>query len=76
MIVQGLTFEFGNCFHYIGIFLSAKDVREMAEALTGITFNLDNGLEFQLRRAEPGAEVVLAADAPAGTAVSRPCRAP
>jgi uncharacterized protein (DUF1800 family) len=36
-----------------------RDVREMAELLTGLTANVQKGMGFAPRRAEPGAETVL-----------------
>ncbi len=36
-----------------------QDVRELAELLTGLTFNPDKGTVFRKGSAEPGAEVVL-----------------
>lgn len=36
-----------------------KDVRELAELFTGMTFRADNGFRFAGQRAEPGSETVL-----------------
>lgn len=36
-----------------------KDVRELAELLTGLTFNMSNGFSFNQNIVEPGAETVL-----------------
>lgn len=38
---------------------SQADVRQMAELLTGLTFDPDTGADFDPRRVEPGAEEVL-----------------
>lgn len=42
------------------------DVRQMAELLTGLTFNLDNGGTFDKLRVEPGTETVLGTSYPGG----------
>lgn len=36
-----------------------QDVTELAELLTGLTFDVQNGMKYQKRLAEPGAETVL-----------------
>ena len=36
-----------------------QDVRELAELLTGLGWNVERGMEYRPRRAEPGAETVL-----------------
>lgn len=36
-----------------------KDVRELAELLTGLTFDVKNGVKYHQNMAEPGAETVL-----------------
>ena len=43
----------------VGAVYSQDDVREMAELLTGVTYDPRRGMWFERRRAEPGAETVL-----------------
>lgn len=43
----------------VGAGYSQDDVREMAELLTGVTYDARRGMWYERRRAEPGAETVL-----------------
>lgn len=43
----------------VGAHYTQTDVRQMAELLTGLTFDASQGMHFDARRAEPGAETVL-----------------
>ncbi len=43
----------------VGAAYTQADVRQMAELLTGLTFDLTTGETFDPRRAEPGSETVL-----------------
>ncbi len=43
----------------VGAGYGQDDVRQMAELLTGLTYDARRGLSFEGRRAEPGPEVVL-----------------
>ena len=43
----------------VGAGYTQDDVRQMAELLTGVTYDPRHGTRFELRRAEPGPETVL-----------------
>lgn len=43
----------------VGAGYSQVDVTQMAKLLTGVTYNAENGMFFEEKRAEPGAETVL-----------------
>ena len=43
----------------VGASYSQDDVRQLAELMTGLTFNLSRGFHYRADMAEPGAEVVL-----------------
>lgn len=46
----------------VGADYTQTDVRQMAELLTGLTYDARSGTRFDPRRAEPGAETVLGRD--------------